>query len=101
MAAPTSVDFVVKFITQAIHEGEYGVFHAVTTGSCSRYEFAREVYRLLGCDPELVLPGEAEGATAQSTVLESIMLPMTGLIEPPAWQDELARYLKNAMSASA
>ena len=94
IACPTSVRTVCHFLMRAIQAHEYGLFHVVSSGSCTRLEFAREVYRLLGADPQLVTAAESDKATAQNIILEPLMVQMTGVTELPTWQQDLEGYLK-------
>jgi dTDP-4-dehydrorhamnose reductase len=36
-----------------------GIYHATNSGAASRFEFAREIFRLAGLDPERVIPAAA------------------------------------------
>lgn len=94
IACPTSVRTVFHFLKRAVAAQEYGLFHVVSSGSCNRLQFAREVYRLMGADPELVTPEESDTATAQNIVLDPLMIKMTGIMELPTWQRDLECYLK-------
>ena len=94
VAAPTSVRTVAHFVAKAIRKEEYGLFHVVSRGSCTRQQFAQEAYRLLGHDPALVSAAPAEPATAQNVVLDPLMIQMTRLMELPTWQADLAAYFE-------
>ena len=45
---PTFMRDVACAIAQLIETGQYGVYHFVNEGSCSRWEFANEILRLTG-----------------------------------------------------
>ena len=93
VACPTSVDTMVRFLLEAIREGEYGTFHVVDKGSCSRSDFARAVYCLMGADPALVHDAPADPTTSENVVLDDMMIALSGLAEPPSWQDDIRAYL--------
>lgn len=101
LACPTSVDTIVRFLLEAVREGEYGTFHVVDKGLCSRSDFAREVYRLMGADPALVHDAVPDPSTSENVVLDDMMIALTGLTEPPAWQDDIRTYLQRLNLAKA
>jgi dTDP-4-dehydrorhamnose reductase len=35
-----------------------GIYHATNSGACSRFEFAREIFRLAGLDPDRIVPAQ-------------------------------------------
>ncbi|MCQ2516633.1 MAG: NAD(P)-dependent oxidoreductase [Saccharofermentans sp.] len=95
ISTPTCADTLADFICTIIEKSEYGIFHASSEGSCTRLEFARSVLEGLGADPNLAVPEKSEDGTVSSTLLENLMLKMTGLYEMPAWKEDLDKYLKN------
>jgi dTDP-4-dehydrorhamnose reductase len=75
-----------------------GVYHATCRGDASWFEFAREVYRLAGADPELVLStssGRLRRAARRPrcSVLGDRRGVAAGLDPMPTWQDALSRAL--------
>ncbi|WP_037678331.1 dTDP-4-dehydrorhamnose reductase [Streptomyces griseus] len=72
-----------------------GVFHATNAGSASRYELAREVFRLRGADPDRVRP--TDGSRMQRparrpywSVLGHRRWTEAGLSAPRDWRTALA-----------
>ena len=56
--SPTYARDLAGGILQTIRSGSYGVYHTTNVGSCSWYEFAREIFRLSGTEVEVVpVPG--------------------------------------------
>jgi dTDP-4-dehydrorhamnose reductase len=52
---PTNASDLAKGLVKLIESGQYGTYHLVNQGACSRYEFAREILNLAGLsDVELV-----------------------------------------------
>lgn len=47
-AAPTSAFELARVICHFIDSEEYGLYHVVCPGSCSRYEFARTILEYTG-----------------------------------------------------
>jgi dTDP-4-dehydrorhamnose reductase len=96
VSTPTSAYELAKFLSVLLDREEYGTFHASCEGICSRHEFAKTILQLAGYDPELAVGTFASNADdTSSTVLENLMMKMTGLYEMPEWQDALEAYIKN------
>ncbi|MCQ6556759.1 dTDP-4-dehydrorhamnose reductase [Streptomyces sp. C10-9-1] len=81
--------------------GAHGVFHATNAGRASRYELAREVFRLVGADPGRVrpVPGAALGGRAprpRYTVLGHDRWREAGIPAPRPWREALAESLGRA-----
>ena len=64
----------------------------VCKGSCSRYEWAREIlkktHRQLELEPVIV-----ENQRPNYTVLDTMMLRITGVEEPKEWTAALSDYI--------
>lgn len=75
-----------------------GLYHATAEGSCSWYDFAREIFRLSGSAVMLnkAAPGEfpAKVPRPKYSVLENANLKKLGLNGMASWQDALAEYLR-------
>ena len=69
-----------------IDNEEYGLYHVVCPGSCSRYEFARTILSLTGKTGE-------DAARPTYSVLDNMMLRLTGIEEPQDWKTALKEYL--------
>lgn len=99
ISSPTSADVLAEFIVKLIEAREYGVFHAACTGACTRAEFAREIVRLAGRDESLIettLAGET--MRPRFTLLDNMMMRMTGLYQMPDWKIALRDYMKQEIS---
>lgn len=94
-AAPTSAKELAKVIRYFIDNEEYGLYHVVCPGSCSRYEFARTILEYSGKAGELDLyPVVIEdSARPIYSVLDNMMLRLTGIEEPKDWKAALKEYL--------
>ncbi len=97
ISTPTCADTLADFICTIIEKSEYGIFHASSEGSCTRLEFARKVLEGLGADPNLAVPEKSEDGSVSSTLLENLMLKMTGLYEMPGWESDLDKYIRDNM----
>lgn len=75
-----------------------GLFHGTAEGSCSWYEFAREIFALTGTKVvlEMAAPGEfpAKVPRPKYSVLENRALQSNGLNRFKPWQEGLRRYLE-------
>ena len=94
-AAPTSAKELAKVIRYFIDNEEYGLYHVVCPGSCSRYEFARTILEYSGKAGELDLYPVVIEDSARPTysVLDNMMLRLTGIEEPKEWKTALTEYL--------
>ena len=94
-AAPTSAKELAKVIRYFIDNEEYGLYHVVCPGSCSRYEFARTILEYSGKAGELDLYPVVIEDSARPTysVLDNMMLRLTGIEEPKKWKTALKEYL--------
>lgn len=94
ISSPTSADALAGFISYLVDAREYGLYHASCEGACSRADFAREILRLTGLENvpvETTVAGES--LRPKFTLLDNMMMRMTGIYQMPGWQDSLARYL--------
>ena len=93
---PTSSDELAKIVRYFIDHDEYGLYHAVCKGSCSRYEFAKAILEYAGLAEELDLePVAADGGLRpEYSVLDNMMLRLTGIPEPKDWQTALKDYIE-------
>ena len=94
-AAPTSAKELAKVIRYFIDNEEYGLYPVVCPGSCSRYEFARTILEYSGKAGELDLYPVVIEDSARPTysVLDNMMLRLTGIEEPKEWKTALKEYL--------
>ncbi len=91
-AAPTSASTMAKFMVAAIESGEFGTFHAVSQGICSRHEFVKTAFDLLGI-PLTSLTSSNEFRDSYSIELDDLMMRLTGVYEMPTWQEDLRQNI--------
>ncbi|MDR1018107.1 MAG: dTDP-4-dehydrorhamnose reductase [Lachnospiraceae bacterium] len=102
MGSPTSSFELAKFIIQLIDTDEFGLYHATCSGSCSRYEFAKEIVDFLGLDLSLekIELDEDEILDANVSdrpwyaVLDNFVMRITDLYQMPEWKVALHEYLE-------
>ena len=92
-ACPTSINLYMKYLFRIIESGHYGIFHISTLGKTSRFDFLKTALELAGFNPGDVLVPKTEMRSAESIILESLLLEMFGA-DMPAWEDDLKDYLK-------
>lgn len=93
-AVPTSAAELAKVIKLFIDGDHYGIYHAVCSGGyCTREQFAKKILELKGLSDKLEIKVK-EGATEKYSVLDNMMLRITGLPCPADWEETLANYIK-------
>ena len=93
---PTSAKELAQVISQFIDNDHFGLYHAVCTGGpCSRYEYAKEILKILGKENELELVpvNEKNGVEEVYSALDNMMLRISGMEEPANWKTALREYL--------
>ena len=95
IASPTCANDLAKMIYYFIENDACGLYHVVNKGSCSRYEFAKTILEYTGLldRVELVPIGEANGVPSTYSVLDTMMLRLTGIEEPKEWKAALKEYI--------
>lgn len=83
----------------------YGLYHATAEGSCSWFEFAREIFSLTETkvDVQVAGPNEfpAKVPRPKCSVLENVALKQQGLNAFTSWQNGLREYLELRTAAAA
>ena len=95
---PTYTVDLAQQIAAVVETGPYGLYHATSQGDCTWYEFAAEIFRQSGLDPNLGRAktgdfGEKAIRPAYS-VLENKALQLLGLDQMRPWQEALGAYLQ-------
>lgn len=93
---PTYCDDLAAAIHQLIETQQYGTYHLVNEGACSRWEFAEEIFRLSALDVENV-PITSADFKRKSTPPPYCALHNTAAaalgIRLRSWQDAVADYI--------
>lgn len=96
--SPTSADELAKVVLKLVQTNEYGTYHVTCSGSCSRYELAKEVMRLAGkrtiIRPVTTMKAEISSARPEYTVLENFVLKIMGEDNLPDWKEPLKDYVE-------
>jgi dTDP-4-dehydrorhamnose reductase len=92
--SPTYTWHLAYGLTRLIEGIEYGIHHMAAAGSCSWYEFAREIFEQAKTETK-VLSGTTEmlGRPAPRPAFSALQSQREHAIRLPSWQDGLAGYL--------
>ncbi len=103
--SPTPTADLARQIVRLSGSEQYGLYHATAEGSCSWYEFAREIFSVAGVEVilEAAAPGEFPAKTPRPhySVLENRRLKNAGLNSFTSWKTGLQQYLEGVQSAPA
>jgi dTDP-4-dehydrorhamnose reductase len=95
--SPTYTLDLARKIVQLMTTDYYGTFHITNRGSCSWYEFTKEILRLAGIKTPVVpitsdqYPQKAR--RPRYSVLDNYHLRLLGMDDMRAWQEALKDYL--------
>jgi dTDP-4-dehydrorhamnose reductase len=96
--SPTLTHDLAEMSLRLIERESRGLYHVTNFGSCTWYEFAREILSHRGVPAEIVPVASGAFPTPAPrpaySVLDNYLLKCEGIPLLPPWQDALARYLK-------
>ena len=94
-AVPTSAKELAKVVAYFIDHDAFGLYHVVCQGSCSRYEFAKAILEYAGkADQMQIHPILSKDKLRPAySVLDNMMMRLTGMDEPKEWKAALKEYL--------
>ncbi len=95
---PTCAADAASAIGRLIITGQFGVYHLVNSGACSRWAFAREILRLAGLDDVLIQPIRLSDFQRPSRpprfgALKNVAAAGLGITLRP-WQEALAEFMR-------
>jgi dTDP-4-dehydrorhamnose reductase len=100
---PTSTSELALQIVRLSRSDAYGLYHATAEGSCSWYEFAREIFQATQTPVRLIVAGPnefpAKVPRPKYSVLENQALKARGLNQFKPWQNGLHKYLAQRAKA--
>src|SRR3989337_2396598 len=90
---PTSTKDVTEKLFELIQKGKYGLYHMTSSGSCSWYEFACEIFKLSGLNPS-ISPTTSEDFVTKAkrpsySVLDNRNLRKIGIKDMRHWKEAL------------
>lgn len=102
--SPTSTAELARQLVRLGGSNHYGLYHATAEGSCSWYEFAREIFAMTDTKVKLNAAGPnefpAKVPRPKYSVLENRALKSHNLNAFKPWQDGLQKYLEQRSSTS-
>jgi dTDP-4-dehydrorhamnose reductase len=97
--SPTYARDLAEGIAEVVEAGSYGIFHLTNAGSCSWYEFTREIFRLAGVEVELI-PIPSSDYPLPAARPANGLLSSLGSPELRHWREALAHYLEREAALS-
>lgn len=102
VGSPTYTWHLAYGLVRLLDSDAYGIHHMAAAGSCSWYEFAKEIFRLSEMDVvTLSATTEMFGAKAPRPARSVLVSANEHAIQLPPWQDGLAGYLAQKQSREA
>jgi dTDP-4-dehydrorhamnose reductase len=102
--SPTSTAEIAEQLVKVSDSDAYGLYHATAEGSCSWWEYAREIFAQTNTQVVLEAAGPnefpAKVPRPRYSVLENAGLKAQGMNVFRPWQDGLLRYLGQTQPAS-
>jgi dTDP-4-dehydrorhamnose reductase len=94
VGSPTYTWHLAYGIVRLIEGLEHGIHHMAAAGSCSWYEFAREIFEQANVECKVLsATTDMLGRPAPRPPLSALVSEREHAIELPSWQDGLAGYL--------
>lgn len=101
VGSPTYTWHLAYGIVRLIEGVEFGIHHMAAAGSCSWYEFAREIFEQANVECKVMsATTEMLGRPAPRPAYSALASQREHAIELPAWQDGLAAYLSQRRTES-
>lgn len=98
IGSPTYTYDLARLLVDMIETDKYGRYHATNEGLCSWYDFACEIFKQAGMMVDVSPVTSDQYPVKAKRPMNSRMskekLEENGFCRLPAWQDALARYLK-------
>ncbi|MFH1641481.1 MAG: dTDP-4-dehydrorhamnose reductase [Nanoarchaeota archaeon] len=97
--SPTFAKDFVRGVKKIIKTGNYGLYHLVNTGACTRYDIALEIIKLLKLEVK-IKPVSSDrfplpAPRAESEAMRNYKLDLLGINPMPGWKEGLAEYLRD------
>jgi len=98
ICTPTYTKNLAENLLVLLKTENYGLYHMTSEGQCSWYEFAQEIFRLLGmqvkCQPVSSEVFKTRARRPSYSVLENAALKKLGLNRMRDWKENLKLYLR-------
>ena len=97
LASPTGASFLAQKVVELMKLAPDGLYHVTGQGSCSRYEFAETALKLAGIEAKVTPVTAVEDVLTHMrpsySVLDNMMLRISGIPLLPDWDKMLQEYL--------
>lgn len=94
--SPTYIPDLAPLLCDMVMSDNYGIYHAANEGFCSRYAFAKEIFRLANLPVTVVpVPSAAYPSKAKrpdNSRLSTASLTENGFHTLPSWQEGLQQF---------
>jgi dTDP-4-dehydrorhamnose reductase len=105
LGTPTYGKDLLKGIRKLLETDYYGLYHMVNQGSCSRYEVALEIRKILEREDVEMIPVSSAyfplpAPRAHSESMRNLKLELLGLNSMRPWQEALREYLTRELFPS-
>jgi dTDP-4-dehydrorhamnose reductase len=91
--SPTYARDLAEGVAEIVETGRYGLYHVTNSGSCSWYEFAKEIFDLASIEVEVVPVPGSEYPLPAARPASGVLSPLGGP-KLRHWREALAEYLK-------
>lgn len=103
VSSPTCATDLAQAVGQLISSGQYGVYHFVNEGACSRFDYVREVLRLAGraalpVEPTTLAAYQRDSTPPRYAPLANVAGAAIGIRLRP-WQEAVAEFITQHESA--
>lgn len=96
--SPTYTYDLSRLLIDLIDTDKYGTYHVTNEGSCTWYEFAKEIFRLANIktqvSPILTTEYPTKAKRPKTSIMSKTSLDENGFTHLPHWKDAVSRYLK-------
>lgn len=98
IGSPTYTFDLSRLLVDMLESESYGTYHATNEGTCTWYEFTKEIFRLANIstsvNPILTVDYPTKAKRPKNSVMSKKSLDDKGFKRLPSWQDALKRYLE-------
>ena len=98
VGAPTYTKDLAEFIVSLVRTNNYGIYHGVNEGCCSRYEFTKYIFEKFGIDMIVNPISSEEYSTKAKRPMNSRLskknTDRAGIKKLPPWEDALTRFIE-------
>lgn len=98
ISVPTSAEHIAKLTIKALENDVAGLYHGVSSGCCSRFEWATSILNIAGIQKELE-PAKAESFKLPAkrpafSAMDNSSIARALRIDIPNWKKDLERFIK-------